>query len=33
MKATEMLRNLGQSLWLANVTRDHLKSGVLKSYI
>jgi len=33
MKATEMLRNLGQSLWLDNVTRDLLKSGALKNYI
>ena len=33
MKATEMLRNFGQSLWLHNATRDLLKSGVLKSYI
>jgi len=33
MKATEMLRNLGQSLWLDNITRDLLKSGVLKNYI
>ena len=33
MKATEMLHNLGQSLWLHNTTRDLLKSGVLKSYI
>ena len=33
MKATEMLRNLGQSLWLDNITRDLLKSGALKSYI
>ena len=33
MKATETLRNLGQSLWLDNITRDLLKSGVLKSYI
>jgi hypothetical protein len=30
MKATEMLRNLGQSLWLDNITRDLLKSGALK---
>src|SRR6187455_3224240 len=33
MKANEMLRNLGQSLWLDNITRDLLKSGALKSYI
>src|SRR4026207_2474093 len=33
MKANEMLRNLGQSLWLDNITRDLLRSGALKSYI
>jgi transaldolase len=33
MKATEMLRNLGQSLWLDNITRDLLRSGALKNYI
>jgi transaldolase len=33
MKATAMLHNLGQSLWLHNATRDLLKSGLLKSYI
>jgi transaldolase len=33
MKATEKLREQGQSLWLHNATRDLLKSGVLKSYI
>jgi transaldolase len=33
MKATEMLHNLGQSLWLDNITRDLLNSGALKSYI
>ena len=33
MKTTEMLQNLGQSLWLHNATRDQLKGGVLKSYI
>jgi transaldolase len=33
VKATEMLRGLGQSLWLDNITRDLLNSGFLKSYI
>ncbi len=33
MKATEALHNLGQSLWLDNITRDLLDSGTLKGYI
>ena len=33
MKATELLHNLGQSLWLDNITRDLLNTGTLKSYI
>src|ERR1041385_8328204 len=33
MKATELLHNLGQSLWLDNITRDLLDSGTLKKYI
>jgi len=33
MKATQLLHNLGQSLWLDNITRDLLNSGTLKSYI
>ena len=33
MKATELLHNLGQSLWLDNITRDLLSSGTLKRYI
>src|ERR1700755_2646193 len=33
MKATQILHNLGQSLWLDNITRDLLDSGTLKSYI
>jgi transaldolase len=33
MKATQILRNLGQSLWLDNITRDLLDSGTLKQYI
>jgi len=33
MKATQMLHNLGQSIWLDNITRDLLDSGTLKLYI
>ena len=33
MKATRILHDLGQSLWLDNITRDLLKSGVLRRYI
>ncbi|MGE5301768.1 MAG: transaldolase [Alphaproteobacteria bacterium] len=33
MKATQLLHNLGQSLWLDNITRDLLDSGTLKLYI
>ena len=33
MKATKELHNLGQSIWLDNITRDLLDSGTLKSYI
>ena len=33
MRATEQLRNLGQSLWLDNITRDLLDGGTLKRYI
>src|SRR3989449_2439085 len=33
MKATELLHNLGQSLWLDNITRDLLNSGTLKRYL
>src|SRR3989440_10509187 len=33
MKATQLLQNLGQSLWLDNITRDLLNSGTLKRYI
>jgi len=32
MKATQLLHNLGQSLWLDNITRDLLNSGTLKRY-
>jgi transaldolase len=33
MKATQTLHNLGQSLWLDNITRDLLTSGTLRRYI
>jgi transaldolase len=33
MKATELLHNLGQSLWLDNITRDLLNNGTLDRYI
>ena len=33
MKATKLLHNLGQSLWLDNITRDHLNSGTIRKYI
>src|SRR5438309_2751712 len=33
MKATQLLHNLGQSIWLDNITRDLLDSGILKRYI
>ena len=33
MKATQILHELGQSLWLDNITRDLLDSGTLKRYI
>ena len=33
MKATQLLHNLGQSLWLDNITRDLVRSGMLKRYI
>ena len=32
-KATQQLHNLGQSIWLDNITRDLLNSGTLKRYI
>jgi len=32
-KAIQLLRNLGQSLWLDNITRDLLDSGTLERYI
>lgn len=33
MKATQLLHDLGQSLWLDNITRDLLDSGTIKRYI
>jgi transaldolase len=33
MKATEKLHDLGQSLWLDNITRDLLTTGTLRLYI
>jgi len=33
MKATRMLYEIGQSLWLDNITRDLLDSGKLRQYI
>jgi len=33
MKATQMLHDMGQSLWLDNITRDLLDRGTLRRYI
>src|SRR6516225_3311367 len=33
MKATQQLHDLGQSIWLDNITRDLISSGTLKRYI
>jgi transaldolase len=33
MKPTRKLYDLGQSLWLDNITRELLNSGTLKRYI
>lgn len=33
MKATQLLHDLGQSIWLDNIKRDLLESGTLKRYI
>jgi len=33
MEATQQLQNLGQSLWLDNITRELLSSGTLSRYI
>jgi transaldolase len=33
MKATQLLHDLGQSIWLDNITRDLLDSGTLQRHI
>jgi transaldolase len=33
MKATQLLHNLGQSIWLDNITRDLINTGTLKQYV
>lgn len=33
MKSTQLLHDMGQSLWLDNITRDLLNSGTLQHYI
>ena len=33
MKATQKLHELGQSLWVDNITREMLREGILKGYI
>ena len=33
MKPTQQLHELGQSLWLDNITRDLLTNGTLRRYI
>ena len=33
MKTTQLLHNLGQSIWLDNITRDLLNTGTLRTYI
>ena len=33
MRATQLLHDLGQSIWLDNITRDLLNSGTLERYI
>src|ERR1039457_6333923 len=33
MKATQLLHDLGQSLWLDNITRDILDKGTLRRYV
>jgi transaldolase len=33
MKATQLLHNLGQSIWLDNITRELLDSGTLNQYV
>jgi len=33
MQATQLLNNVGQSLWLDNITRSPITSGKLRDYI
>jgi transaldolase len=33
MKSTQALHDLGQSLWLDNITRDILDNGTLRRYV
>ena len=33
MRATKLLHNLGQSLWLDNITRVLLDNGTLQQYV
>ena len=33
MKSTQQLHNLGQRIWLDNITRELLTSGTLRRYI
>jgi len=33
MKPTQQLHDLGQSLWVDNITRDLLTSGTLRRYV
>src|SRR4030095_4853582 len=33
MKSTQQLHNLGQSIWLDNITRDLLNNGTLERYV
>src|ERR1700676_2044643 len=33
MKGTQLLHDLGQSIWLDNITRDLLTTGTLRRYI
>lgn len=33
MKATQLLHDLGQSIWLDNITRDLLDNGTLNQYV
>jgi transaldolase len=33
MKPTQQVHDLGQSLWLDNITRGHLENGILRRYV